>query len=355
MTMKRADNIWKDVVSMENLQEATNEAERRRRKIKSVIRFEQNREELLAMLQDDLRSGNFRTSEYRFFDKQEGPKLRHLAALPFYPDRIAQWAVMLQTQRYFMRTFIDQTYAAIPGRGHHAAHDKLREYLRDPRARYCLKIDCHHYFESIDKDILMQKVRELFKDRELLAFWQDVIYSYPKPKGVPLGNLTSQWLANLYLSDFDHYFKEEMHCAYYLRYMDDIVVLGWSKPFLRRVHDRMEDKLRELGLEINPNWQIFPIEDRGVDFAGYRTFRDYSLLRKRVKRNMKAKMAMLRKLLRDQSHEPTASDLGVWAAYKGILDHCDSFRLARRYIKPVGKILERGLCQQHSIQASPTR
>jgi hypothetical protein len=137
--------------------------------------------------------------------------------------------------------------------------------------------------------------------------------------------------------------------------MDDIVVLGWSKPFLRRVHDRMEDKLRELGLEINPNWQIFPIEDRGVDFAGYRTFRDYSLLRKRIKSNMKAKMAMLRKLLRDQSHEPTASDLGVWAAYKGILDHCDSFRLARRYVKPVGKILERRLCQQHSIQASPTR
>ena len=288
--MKRADNIWQKVISKENLNNAVREAERRRGKIKSVIRFEQERDELMPILQDDLKNGNYVTSQYRFFDRQEGPKLRHLAALPFYPDRIVHWAVMLQTEQYFTRTFIDQTYAAIPGRGHHAAHDKLKEYLKDPRAKYCLKVDMHHYFESIDQGILMDKVRGLFKDRELLAFFEELIYSYPKPKGLPLGNLTSQWLANFYLSDFDHYFKEQMHCRFYIRYMDDIVVLGWSKPFLRRVMRRMRQKARELGLEINPNWQIFPVEDRGVDFAGYRTWPDYSLLRKRVKRNMKSKL-----------------------------------------------------------------
>lgn len=342
--MKRADNIWEKVITRENLQMAADEAEHRRRKMGSVIRFEMDRDRNLSELQDMMASGTFRTSEYRFFDKQEGPKLRHLAALPFYPDRIAQWAVMLQTQDHFRRTFIDQTYAAIPGRGHHAAHDKLREYLRDPRAKYCLKIDCHHYFESIDHDILMDKVRRLFKDRELLAFWEDIIYSYPKPKGIPLGNLTSQWLANLYLSDFDHYFKERMHCVFYLRYMDDIVVLGWSKPFLRRVRQRMERMLGEIGLEMNGNWQIFPVDDRGVDFAGYRTFRDYSLLRKRVKRNMAVKMSKLAERLDDPEYVPTAGDIGLWASYKGILGHCDSYRLSCKHIKPVEELLGARTC-----------
>ena len=353
--MKRADNIWEKVVTMENLQKATNEAEKRRKKINSVKRFEQNREENLAMLQDDLKNGNYRTSEYRFFDKQEGPKLRHLAALPFFPDRVAQWAVMLQTNQYFIRTFIDQTYAAIPGRGHHKAHSKLKEYLRDPRAKYCLKIDMHHYFESIDQDILMGQIRRMFKDPMLLGFFEDIIYSYPKPKGVPLGNLTSQWLANLYLNDFDHYFKERMHCTFYLRYMDDIIVLGWSKAFLRKVHRRMEVMAGELGLEINPNWQIFPVSDRGVDFAGYRTWPDYSLLRRRVKKNMKAKLRKLQaKLIKDPSLVPTASDMGTWASYKGVLDHCDSFRLSRRTIGPVGTLLEERRCIQQDIPTSPT-
>ena len=353
--MKRADNIWKKVVSMENINEATKEAERRRSKLRSVLKFEQDREELLAMLQDDLINGNYRTSEYRFFDRQEGPKLRHLAALPFYPDRLAHWAVLLQTQEYFTKAFIDQTYAAIPGRGHHKAHDKLREYLRDPRAIYCLKIDFHHYFESVDKDILMEKLRRMFKDRMLLGFFEEIIYSYPKPKGVPLGNLTSQWLANLYLSDFDHYFKERMHCMFYLRYMDDIVVLGWNKAFLRRVLRRMEEKASELRLDINPNWQIFPVADRGVDFAGYRTWPDYSLLRRRVKRNMKVKLRRLeKKLLSDPSLVPTESDRGTWAAYKGVLDHCDGFRLSQRTTIPVGNLMEQRTCLQQDILRSPT-
>jgi hypothetical protein len=338
--MKRADNIWEKVVDMDNLLKATQEAERRRRSIKSVIRFEEERELNLALLQDDLVHGSYRTSEYRFFDRQEGPKLRHLAALPFYPDRIAQWAVMLQTQTIFQRTFIDQTYAAIPGRGHHAAHDKLREYLRDPRAKYCLKIDFHHFFESIDKDILMEKVRRLFKDEQVLAFFKEVIYSYPR-SGVPLGNLTSQWLANLYLSDFDHHFKEQMHCIFYLRYMDDIVVLGWSKPFLRRVLKRMRMLAEDLKLEINSNWQIFPIESRGVDFAGYRSWPQYCLLRTRIKHNLKVRLGKVEtKLLRDASLVPTPSDVGVWASYKGILDHCDSYRLAQGTVNRVGRLLE---------------
>lgn len=259
--------------------------------------------------------------------------------MPFYPDRIAQWAVILQTRDVFEKSLIDQTYAALPGRGHHKAHYKLKEYLRDPRTLYCLKIDFHHYFESINKDILFNKVCELFKDRQVIEFYKEIIYSYPK-SGIPLGNLTSQTLANIYLSEFDHFFKEEYHCIWYIRYMDDIVVLGWDKKWLHRVKKKMESKAKELDLKINPNWQVFPVDDKGVDFAGYRTWREYDLLRSRTKRNMINKFRIVSIKLEDPGYDFDPRDESVLASYKGILDHCDSYRLSEKYLKPVNESLQ---------------
>lgn len=288
----------------------------------------------LLIIQNDLREGNFHTSPYRFFSRREGPKIRDLAALPFNPDRIAQWAVMLQTREHFERRLIDQTYAALPGRGHHKAHYKLKEYLKDPRTRYCLKVDFHHYFESIDKDILFGKVKDIFKDPMVLSYYEEVIYSYPKP-GIPLGNLTSQILANIYLSDFDHFFKEKYHCKWYIRYMDDIIVLGWDKRWLHRVRRKMKLMAKELKLEINPSWQVFSVDDRGVDFAGYRTYRTYDLLRTRVKNNMVRKVSFISVKLENPAYTWDESDLSVLASYKGILSHCDSYRLSQKYLNPV--------------------
>lgn len=134
----------------------------------------------------------------------------------------------------------------------------------------------------------MFKLKCHFKDTKLLSLLSEIIYGYPG-SGIPIGNLTSQYFANFYLSEVDHYFKEDFHAKYYFRYMDDILILGKSASWLRRAKKKLDEHLCALGLELNTRWQIFPLSE-GVDFVGYRVWPTYSLLRSNTKRRMKMKM-----------------------------------------------------------------
>lgn len=327
--VKREGDLWHKVVSMENLTEAYLKAKRGKGSQRGVINFEKDVPGNLKKIQDLLMSGDYRTSEYRRFNVYDSGKERTISSLPFFPDRIIHWAVILPTHHIFMRNFISQTYAAIPGRGTHLALKTLKTYLRDPDAKYCLKIDVRKFFDNMDKDILMHKLERRIKDRQVLTLFSEIVYGY-RMRGIPIGNYTSQYFANLYLSDVDHFFKEKYRCKFYLRYMDDIIVLGWSKPWLRRVLSKMSEMLAEIGLEVKSNWQIFPISDRGVNFVGYRSFSDYTLLRKRTKNRMKRKMTCL--ISKMETDPPDSHDLGAWAAYSGVMQWCDSYRLSRRTI-----------------------
>lgn len=324
--VKREGDLWHKVVSMENLTEAYLKAKRGKGSQRGVINFEKDVPGNLKKIQDLLMSGDYRTSEYRRFNVYDSGKERTISSLPFFPDRIIHWAVMLPTHHVFMRNFISQTYAAIPKRGTHLALRTLKGYLRNKDAKYCLKLDVRKFFDNIDKDVLMQKLGRRIKDRKVLSLFSEIIYGYHMP-GIPIGNYTSQYFANLYLSDIDHFFKEKYHCKYYLRYMDDIIILGWSKPWLRRVLSKMSEMLAEIGLEVKDNWQIFPISDRGVDFVGYRSFADYTLLRKRTKTRMKRTVAHIISKMETSSLD--SHDLGALAAYNGVMRWCDSYRLSK--------------------------
>lgn len=260
-----------------------------------------------------------------------------ISALPFYPDRIIHWALILTTEHIFLRTFTTHTYAAIPNRGTHCALKAVKRALRDPNAKYCLKIDAHHFFPSIRHDAMMEKIERRIKDKVILALFREVIYGY-KDVGMPIGNLTSQYLANLYLSDVDHYMMEKYHCKWYFRYMDDIIILGWSKAWLHRVKRKLDRLFADLGLIINPNWQVYPVQSRGVDFVGYRIFPEYTLLRARTKKRMIRKMGDIKARLHS-GMDATESDIGCISAYIGILQWCDGYRLRAKYITPISNIL----------------
>lgn len=286
----------------------------------------------------------YHTSPYRLFDIHERGKTRHIAALPFYPDRIVHWAIVLATQDIFMKNYISQTYAAIPGRGTHKALRDVKHALRSPDCGdWCLKIDVHHYFENIDKDILMKMVERRIKDPRVLELYRRVVMEYDGP-GIPIGNLTSQYLANLYLSGIDHFFKEKYHARCYFRYMDDIVILGRSSAWLRRVKTELERKLAGLKLTLNPKWQIFPVSSRGVDFVGYRIWPDFTLVRTSTKRRMIRKVRRMTAEL-NNGLKGDASALGCVSAYNGILSWCDGQRLYRRYIRPLVRLLEGTKCR----------
>ena len=322
--MKRLGNVWEEFVSYENLYKAYKKARCNKGHRQSVLRFEEDVEGNLKKLQESLIDGTWHSSEYRFFEIHEYGKTRLIASLPFYPDRIVHWAIMNVTHKRFEKNLIRQTFACIPQRGTHDALDQLKEYLHRRDAVYCLKTDMHKCFPSIVKFYLMEKIERIIKDQRILEIFSRIVYEYPQT-GIPIGNYTSQFFANLYLSSIDHYMKEEYHCRYYLRYMDDIVMLGWKKSWMHRALRRLKSLSEKDGMTVKKNWQMFPIDDRGIDFVGYVSRKEFVLLRKTTKARMKRKVKHIPRI--EDSH-----DRGCVASYHGLLIHCDAYRLHNRYL-----------------------
>lgn len=334
--VKRYGNLWKDVVSMDNIKLAYTNARKGKTNRTEVRKIDQNPSYYLESIRQMLIHHTFRSSKYRMFVIHEGGKDRDVVDLPFYPDRIIHWAIMQVIEPIIMHNLIHQTYAALPGKGSHLALKTLKKYVRDPETKYCFKMDVRKFFPSIDKDILMTKLRRRIKDTDVLWLLSSIIYEFPY-SGLPIGNYTSQFLANFYLSDIDHDMKENYHCRQYLRYMDDIVILGRTKTWLRRVKKRMDRNLSEIGLTMKKNWQIFPIDNRGIDFVGYRTFKDYCLIRRRTKKNMKRRIGQLI-LKMGRGEVLDIHDLGCLSSYRGCLMHCDGHRLGMKTIYRVDEM-----------------
>lgn len=295
---------------------------------------DKNPEYYCKQIQEMLINKTFTTSEYDIFTIIDKGKEREIFKLPFYPDRIIQWAIMQQIEHLFLNNFIHQTYAALPNKGIHRALNQLDKYLKNrEEVTYCLKIDVKKFFPNIDKETLKGLLRKKFKDKDLLWLLDDIIDS--ADEGVPIGNYLSQYFGNYYLSGFDHWLKETKHVKYFLRYMDDCVILHHDKDYLHQLKKEIDYYLQtNLKLKLKENWQVFPTFIRGVDFVGYRHFGDYILLRKSTAKNLKYKM---RKLLK-RCNKGIMMDYSEWCSinsYKGWLIYCNGHNLSKKYIEPL--------------------
>lgn len=328
--MKRFNNIYKEIYSIENLETASQKAQRGKKWYEEVEQFNEHKDILLLDLQWNLQNKQYQTSPYEVFKKMCGKKEREIYKLPFYPDRICQWAIMLQLEKLFIRNFTRDTYSAIPKRGIHLALKRMKKEIRSDLdgTKYCLKLDVKKYYPNIDHEVLKFKLTKIFKDKDLLWLLGEIIDSLPNGKGLPIGNYTSQYLANFYLSGFDHWLKEGKKCKYVYRYMDDVVILSDNKEFLHDLLKEIKVYLSEnLKLELKGNEQIFPTEKRGIDFVGYVIYPTHVELRKSIKTKMISKM----RLLKDKS-ELTENDLCSVNSYKGWLQHCNSLNLQNKYL-----------------------
>lgn len=372
--MKRYGHLFEKIVSMDNLFRAYKNAKKGKGWYKEVKEIEKNPWYYLGLLQEMFLNHEYHTSEYETFFRKEGRKVREIYKLPFFPDRIAQWAILQVIEPQLLSYFTDDTYSAIPNKGIHAAFRKLRHAVDTvpDELTYCCKIDCQKFYPSIDHEILKRKYRKKYKDPELLMLIDEIIDSIStcpatdeniafytsqgKPVkiitadngeqfiddiGIPIGNYFSQYDGNFYLSDFDHFMKEVVHVKHYYRYMDDICVFASTKEELHRILSIMAEYLRtELNLRIKGNYQIFPSFIRGVDFVGYRIFRNYTLLRKSTADQMKSKMTAL-KIKVESGQEMNYSEWCSINSYKGWLIHCDSHRLEEKYIVPLQPYADR--------------
>lgn len=292
--MKRVNNIFEKIISIDNLMIADEMARKGKKNTYGVRLHDKNRESNIIRLHELLKSGNYKTSRYKVF-KIFKPKEREIYCLPYYPDRIVHWAVMLQLESIWMNVFTADSYSCIKNRGIHGAARKVVKALQNKQdTQYCLKLDIKKFYPSISQDILMQIIERKIKCKKTLALLNDIVYSVKS--GVPIGNYISQYAANLYLTYFDHWIKEAKGVKHYFRYCDDMVIFAPNKPYLHSLLNDIRQYLNDnLQLEVKSNYQVFPVSKRGVDFVGYKFYHTHTLVRKNIKKNMMRKSSRLRK------------------------------------------------------------
>lgn len=310
---QRFDNLWPEVVSFQNLLLAFRRAARGKRSKAEVAAFEFDLEPGLFSLQEELKQGFYLPGAYRSFYVHD-PKKRLISAAPF-KDRVIHHALCNIIEPIFERKFIYNTYANRKGKGTHRALDRCTSYLR--RFDYCLPMDVRQFFPSIDHQVLLEILSQTIADdrvldlcgrilasgQGVLANEYDMVYfpgddllAAARPRGLPIGNLTSQFWANVYLNGFDHFVKRTLKCRGYIRYVDDVLLFANEKPTLHAWRKEAIDYLSDLRLTVHENSaQPHPCQ-AGIPFLGFQVFRDHRRLKRQKAVNARRR---LKKLLLD--------------------------------------------------------
>lgn len=328
--MKRHGKLLHKIINYGNIELAHQNAKHGKAHYTAVQKVDSDRDKYLRQVQQLLADKSFTTSEYDVF-KIYKPKKRDISRLPYYPDRIVQHALLNVIAPIWDKIFIYDVYSAIPGKGIHKAIGRLKHFLKDKaNTQYCLQFDIAKFYPSVDHKILKQQIRRKIKCSDTLWLLDDIVDSPPGDKGIPIGNYTSQYFANIYLNWLDHWIKQELKCKYYIRYADDGVILSNSKDHLRSIQQQIGCYLNDnLALKFNPKTQVYPVNDRGIDFLGYRTFRDYILLRKKSAKKFKRK---LKKIKQQRGKIPAQHIVSSIMSYIGWIQHCNGYNLLNSYI-----------------------
>ncbi len=283
--MKRLRDLWPQLITFDNLWQAWRQARRGKSRSAGAVAFELDLERELLALQRELNDGAYQPGAYRLFTLYER-KPRLIAAAPFR-DRVVHHAVMNVIEPPLDRTFIFDSYACRRGKGTHAAVDRYQRWAQ--RYPYVLKLDIQRYFPAIDHARLKAKLRRRIADPQVLALLDQIIDGSPteaagepawflgddlltpleRRHGIPIGNLTSQFFANLYLDDLDHWLKEQRRVPAYLRYVDDMVLLADTKADLHDHAAALADYLNRERLRLHPRKAQVSRTRDGLNLLGY--------------------------------------------------------------------------------------
>lgn len=342
---KTFSNLWPDIIAWSTLIEAWNRTAKGRTRQRDVIAFRSNLEPNLIQIQESLIHGTYRTGPYHRFFVYE-PKRREIASLPL-KDRVVQHALVQVIEPIFEARFIDQSFACRTGKGAHKGADTIQRYIREVKrengAVHALKADISKYFPSVCHDALKRIIRRHIACRETLLLIDGILESAADPdaltpRGIPIGNLTSQMFANIYLNELDQFVKRTLREPRYVRYMDDFAVIHPDKAHLHDVRRSCEDFLwAELGLRTNSKTQVFRVGDggRALDFLGYRIWPTHRALRKDSIHRMKRKMR--RMAAKYHRGEITWDDIDpVIMSWIGHARHADTYNLRTKVLGGVG-------------------
>lgn len=345
-------NAWPVVCNFGWLIEADRNARKGKRYRAEVLNFTARLEDNLFTIQQGMMNGSYVLGPYRKLWVYV-PKKRLVMALD-YPDRIVQWSLYLYLNPIYDRLFIEDSYACRKGKGSHKAAKRLQYWMCQVQRKpgpgwYCLKLDISKYFYRVNHEKLLAILGRRVKDPAMMAFIRGVVNSRAEPfglprwrtpqdtppeewlyeVGMPIGNLTSQLFANIYLNELDQYCKHRLKIHYYIRYMDDVIILGQDKETLHRWKAAVETFLREeLALDLNSKTSIRPV-CQGVEFVGVRIWPTHMKLRKSTVRRIKREVRKISALY--AAGDMTRQDFyRRIASIRGLLKHTESASLRWR-------------------------
>ncbi|MFA4880817.1 MAG: reverse transcriptase/maturase family protein [Candidatus Doudnabacteria bacterium] len=393
---ERERESFSPVFSFSNLLKSYYKCRKNKRKTQSAAIFEINFEKELLKLEKELTAKTYQPGPHTCFVITD-PKPREVWAAPFR-DRVVHHLLVSFLEPIFEPKFIFHSYACRKDKGGHKAIKYLQKSIRQHQAPnqslFYLQTDIYSFFISIDKKILFSQISRHCQNPEILWLAQEIIFQNqtenfiihgdknlfqkilphkslfyaPKGKGLPIGNLTSQFFANVYLNELDQFAKHRLKCRYYFRYMDDIVILHQNLDQLLFWREQIDEFLQDnLALKLHPKKQIIQPVKNGINFLGYITKPEYSLSRQRVVASLKRKLHYFNKILNSQTqYQPekpnpqTALPLifpkeippfaflqkvqATINSYYGHFQHCHSLKLRKslyyRYFKELKNYLE---------------
>ena len=322
----KQDNLYQQIHSMKNLFFAFKKARKGKTKKYYVKRFEKCLIKQLLTLSIELKSQKYSPEPLRTFILRD-PKTRKISKSTFR-DRVVHHAIVRIMDPIFDKNFIYDSCANRKGKGNLFALKRFDLFKRKitnnlNSKAFCLKADIKHYFQEVNHKILLTAIERKIKDEKVMWLIKQILGGGEQGKGMPLGNLTSQFFANIYLNELDRFIKYELKAEYYIRYVDDFVILHSSKEQLEIWKNEIDNFLKEkLKLELHPDKsKLIPLS-RGIDFVGFRNFCHYRLLRKR---NIKKMYLMIKKYKRKEiSKDKLFESFQGWQAYA---KWADSYKL----------------------------
>lgn len=349
--MKSHKDLFNKITDFENLLMAARNAQKAKRFKPATAMFNLDLEKNLLKIQRELREGSYRHGAYHDFIIHD-PKRRLISAAP-YRDRVLHHALCNIIEPLFDKTFIYDSYACRRGKGTHAAIERYSLFAR--KKRFVLKCDIQKYFQSIDHDILFNMLSKKIRCCRTMALIEEIINSrtdnsiihyfpgddlftpYQRKRGIPIGNLTSQFFGNIYLNGFDHFVKEQLRCRHYIRYVDDFVIFGNNRSALRDTRDGISQYLADLRLKLHPRKCRVYRTSEGVAFLGFRIFPHFRFLDKGNALRMRRKIKRWKRLYAQGSIDLVfiRPRMQSWIAHAS---HGNTHRLRRRILGSVAFI-----------------
>lgn len=323
--------LYQQVISLEHLFQAWDEFKNGKRKKLDVKIFERNLEDNIFLLHDELKANTYNHSPYIAFNIYD-PKFRHIHKAEVR-DRIVHHAIVSVVEPIFDKNFIYDSYSCRTGKGTHRAVKRLASFVRKLSRNYkdncfVLKLDIKKFFASVDHEILLEIIGKSIKDRDLMVLIKEVIGSFSR--GIPIGNLTSQLFANIYLNELDRFVKHNLRVKYYIRYCDDFAILSHDREYLEKLIVILAKFLNvKLRLQLHKEKIIIRKYKQGIDFLGYVILPHIILPRTRTTRRILKRIN--EKMGEYQKGRVSEFSLSqTLQSYLGYLSHANSYKLSQR-------------------------